>query len=221
MLSSYITELTLKTIQIIDNIFNTKNDKNYIIDPLTCIIRLSMLYFKETGTKISINDNKIKFNEPHMLQGTIRWSNGDNRDDLHNLYRPIIKSLDWYDYSKPEMKHLFELAYKGLDKLKQAYKNNSSITHSLELYSSNIKDKLDQKYEQNENNTDNIVINKIYMDLKELWNDNEIEIINNLFKEIENSDKNEQKSLMSALDSIINIKEEKVKNIILVHTTLL
>ena len=59
------------------------------------------------------------------------------------------------------------------------------------------------------------------MDLKELWNDNEIEIINNLFKEIENSDKNEQKSLMSALDSIINIKEEKVKNIILVHTTLL
>lgn len=221
MLSSYITELTLKTIQIIDNIFNYQNDKNYIIDPLTCIIRLGMLHFKDTGTKISINDNRITFNDPHMLQGTIRWSNGDNRDDLHNLYRPIIKSLDWYDYSKPEMKHLFELAYKGLDKLKNAYKDNSSISHSIELYSSNIKDKLDQKYEQKENNSENIVINKIYMDLKELWNVNEIEIINNLFKEIEKADKQDIKSLMDALNSLISIKEEKVKNIILVHTTLL
>ena len=53
MLSSYITELTLKTINIIDNIFNYQNEKNYIIDPLTCIIRLGMLYFKETGTKIT------------------------------------------------------------------------------------------------------------------------------------------------------------------------
>jgi hypothetical protein len=221
MFSSYITEMALKTLQIIDNIFNNSNDKNYIIDPLTCIIRLAMLSYKEVGTKISIADNKISFNEPHLLQGTIRWSQGDNRDDLHNLYRPIIKALDWYDYNKPEIRNLFELAYKGLNILKLAYTDNSSITHSLELYSSNIKDKLDKKVVSQDSNNDNIVINKIYMDLKQLWNENEISIVNNIFEEIKKSDEIEIKSLMKALDSLIFIKEERVKNIILTHTTLL
>ena len=60
------------------------------------------------------------------------------------------------------------------------------------------------------------------MDLKQLWNKNEINIVTNLFNEIRNtSDINSIKSLMNALDSLIFIKEEKVKTIILAHTTLL
>ena len=60
------------------------------------------------------------------------------------------------------------------------------------------------------------------MDLKQLWNKNEINIVTNLFNEIKDtSDVQSVKSLMNALDSIIFIKEEKVKSIILGHTTLL
>ena len=64
--------------------FNYQNDKNYIIDPLTCIIQLECR-FKDKGT--SINDNRITFNA--ILQN--QRSNGDNRDDL--IYIDPIKSL--------------------------------------------------------------------------------------------------------------------------------
>ena len=52
MFSSYFAELAFKTLTIFDNLFKVTNDKNFIIDPLTCMIRLSMLSFKDIGTKI-------------------------------------------------------------------------------------------------------------------------------------------------------------------------
>ena len=38
-----------------------KNKNYYIIEPLTCIIRLGILSYKEKGTKISISNNKISY----------------------------------------------------------------------------------------------------------------------------------------------------------------
>ena len=222
MFSTYFAELALKTFTIFDNLFKVTNDKNFIIDPLTCMIRLSMLSFKDVGTKISIADNKISFNEPHVLQGPIRWSQGDNRDDLHNLYRPIVKALEWYDLDDIKMKHIFELSIEGIEKLKEAYIDNSSITHSLEFYRKSIEDRVNSVHNAEQSNPENIVVNKIYMDLKKLWNTNEITIVHNLFNEIQNtSDSGSIHSLMDALNSIIFIKEQKVKTIILAHTTLL
>ena len=222
MFTSYFTELAIKTLTIFDNLFKVNNDKNFIIDPLTCMIRLAMLSFKESGTKISIIDNKIAFNDPHILQGPLRWSQGDNRDDLHNLYRPIVKALEWYDMKEENIKIIFDLSIDGIEKLKGAYIDNSSITHSLELYRKEILDLKNNVSKTTIDNNDNVVINKIYMDLKQLWNKNEINIVTNLFNEIRNtSDINSIKSLMNALDSLIFIKEEKVKTIILAHTTLL
>ena len=60
MLTSYFTELAFKTFTIFDNLFKVNNDKNFIIDPLTCMIRLAMLSFKESGTKISIFDKSLE-----------------------------------------------------------------------------------------------------------------------------------------------------------------
>ena len=74
--------------------FEPKRDS--ILDPLTCIIRLGILEFKPIGTKISLNNNKIKYNDPCVIQGALRWSNGDNREDLHNLYYPLLKCIHWY-----------------------------------------------------------------------------------------------------------------------------
>ena len=78
--------------------FEVKKDS--ILDPLTCLIRLSILEFKPIGTKISLNNSKIKYNDPSVIQGAVRWSNGDNREDLHNLlihskklYRGMIQIM--------------------------------------------------------------------------------------------------------------------------------
>ena len=48
--------------EIISNLFNEK-DRNSIIEPLICLVRLAILDFKPIGTKISLNNNKIKLNK--------------------------------------------------------------------------------------------------------------------------------------------------------------
>jgi len=102
-------------------LFN-KEVKHYVLDPLTCIVRCAILYYKPIGTKISIYENKIAFSEPNFLQGTIRWGSGDKREDLHNIYNPILKSTQWYSRENEDIKNIFLLAKKGLDKLKNHMK---------------------------------------------------------------------------------------------------
>lgn len=214
MLSLYITQ---KAVTIFNSIFSTKNSKNLIIDPFTCIVRLSILSFKPPGTKISIYDNRISYHEPNFLQGTIRWSQGDNREDLHNLYNPIVKALEWYDCNTPIIKHIFELSKDGLNELKSSYNENTSICHSINYYITTIETHLNSKeHVRSEENTDN---NVIYNELKKLWNTNEITIVNTILTEMKTSKKDEQDSLINALESILLIKEKRVKSIIVENTT--
>ena len=56
---------------------NRNNDKKIILEPLSTILRLIIYIYKEKGTKISIYDNAIYYNEPSFLQGLIRNFNGD------------------------------------------------------------------------------------------------------------------------------------------------
>ena len=82
-------------------IFNLQKEDS-IIEPFICLIRLSILEFKPNGTKISINNNQIKYNIPNILQGPLRWSNGDNREDIHNIFYPIKKACEWFDLSNDD-----------------------------------------------------------------------------------------------------------------------
>tara|TARA_B110001450_G_scaffold127246_1_gene119734 strand:+ start:2740 stop:3222 length:483 start_codon:yes stop_codon:yes gene_type:complete len=159
----------------------------------------------------------IKYNDPNIFQGTIRWSQGDNRDDLHNLYRPITKAIEWYDLGNDKIKHIFGLSSKGIELLMSSYFSNSTVRHSLVYYKTIIDDNLKEEKE--------VILkdshNKIYTELKNLWNKNEINIINDILTEMENKNEDEQMSLIDAIDSIINIKEKKVQIIINNNTTIL
>ena len=50
-----------------------------ILEPLSCMIRLAILSFKENGTKISICGNRITYQTYNFIQGAMRWTNGDKR----------------------------------------------------------------------------------------------------------------------------------------------
>ena len=119
-----------------------KQEKNLILEPLTCMIRLATLHFKADKTKISIANNRISYNDPNLFQGTVRWSYGDNRNDLHNLHNPITKATQWYDLSCAEIRYLFSLSIKGLKKLMLSYDPNTIITHTLSHYLKLINDAL-------------------------------------------------------------------------------
>jgi len=203
--------------------FETKRDS--ILDPLTCIIRLGILEFKPIGTKISLNNNKIKYNDPSVIQGALRWSNGDNREDLHNLFNPLKKAVLWYDVKNSEIKNLIDYSIRGLEKLQSSYNKNSVISHSMQYYIDYLKNSINQKKNDNSEEEEE---NSISKQLRELWNDREITIVNNIILQLEeNRTKNndefhlEQESLIKTLETILTRKEQKVSNILFENITLL
>lgn len=214
--------------EFIVSLFETKRDS--ILDPLTCIIRLSILEFKPIGTKISLNNNKIKYNDPSAIQGALRWTNGDNREDLHNLFNPLKKAVLWYDVKNPEIKNLINYSIRGLEKLQSSYNKNSVISHSMQYYIDYLRNSLDEKNknQNNQTNEEEENENTISKQLRDLWNEREITIINNIILELEDNRKankpefiQEQESLIKTMETILNRKEQKVSNILFENTTLL
>jgi hypothetical protein len=123
---------------IIDSIkkfFLVKKERNIIIDPFSCVIKLCLLNILPPGTKISINENKIFFNEPSYVQGVVRFMYGDNREDLHNLFAPINKFVNWYwNDDDPDMISIFNKAVFGLKMLKTSYSSWATIQHTIDYY---------------------------------------------------------------------------------------
>jgi hypothetical protein len=224
------SELNNNIREFLISFFEQKKDS--ILDPLTCLVRLSILDFKPIGTKISLNNNKIKYNEPNVLQGAMRWTNGDTREDLHNLFNPLKKAVLWYDTKNEEIKNIFNYAIKGLEKLQSSYNNNSVISHSIQLYINYLKKNITAKNNEKNQNTRSININEteeentISKQLRELWNEREITILNNILLELEDNRKKnlncvleEQDALIKTIETILTRKEEKVSNILFENTT--
>ena len=122
-------------LQGLKSLFQKKTEHNVIIDPFSCLIKLSLLRFLDAGTKISIHNNCLYFNSPTYIQGIIRFMYGDNREHLHNLYLPIQKSVEWYWNDKNnDMTYIFNNAVVGLKMLKNAYSEYATIQHTLDYY---------------------------------------------------------------------------------------
>jgi len=110
------------------------------------MIRLAMLAFRDVGTKISINNNTITIIQPSIIQGTVRWTHGDTRQDLHHLLHPIVKAIELYDINLPYIFNIFKYTSIGLTKLKSSYNDDSSIIcHSLIHYISIVDKALEAK----------------------------------------------------------------------------
>lgn len=217
-------------IEFINRLFIEKDKNNSILDPLTCIIRLALLSFKEKGTKISIHNNRIQYNDPSVLQGAKRWSYGDKREDLHNVYNPIKKIIEWYNLENREIYGLCEYCIKGLELLNSSYEVNSIINHTLSLYITELKLALERTSIEREKKTSitkklDTKNNILYDAFIDLWNKREVVIIYNILVEMseakEKEDDDKLNSLINGLDCILNTKEEIINKIITESTTVL
>ena len=151
----------------VEDMFMTqKREKNLILEPLTVIFRLAILKYKPPNTKLSIKDNSIVYQENTYDQGFIRMMEGDTREDLHNLYHPILKSIEWYSYN--EYKFLYDECITGLNILNSVYDRNSTIRHTISHYISVI------QMNDCENIREDVDINPIIDKLKEIWTLDEI-----------------------------------------------
>jgi hypothetical protein len=198
-----------------------KKENNIIVDPMACMIKLSLLSFYPEGTKISIDDNQVLFNEPSLLQGSLRYYYGYGREDLHNLYNPIQKSIDWYwKVGNKNITYLFDLAIGGLKKLKTAYSQHCTIHHTIDYYISLLQNKTKSK--ENEEN------NKIHNFLKDIWSEREVNVIVELLRELQEkkyqekeNQNNETGYLLDSIKIITTKKEETLHRFISEHSSIL
>lgn len=158
--------------------------KNIILDPITCMIKLSILNFYPVGTKLVVYNNSITFTEPNILQGIIRYIKGDGREDLHNLYNPITKSIEWYWNSNDKgIMYMFKLAINGLIMLKNTYSQYSTIQYALDHYIETIQNGNNIKRKFDENSNEDSVLSNSNTSNKS--NDNSL---NNSNQDINNQD---------------------------------
>ena len=136
--------------------------------------------------------------------------------------------VEWYSCEDKNIKNLFKLSVKGIGVLRDTYSKNSTIYHTLKLYIDIIRFKLEtNEFKSNDKNEEDNDIKKIYSILKNLWNERELSIISNLLVELKEKIKNDKSTdeeiiaIFNALDLILNVKENKVKNIILEQSTIL
>lgn len=130
--------------------------RNYMLDPLSTIIKLSILANKPVGTKICIQNNTIVLQEPGPFQSFCRILNQSTKSDIQYLYNPIQFACSTFLRKDKEVdankKHarirsLFVSAQKGLDKLIETYRQCSVIKLCLNYYYALISNYTDEHYD--------------------------------------------------------------------------
>ena len=196
------------------NYIKTNNTNSIeILDPMTTIFRLCLLNFKKVGTKISIYPNKVSSQDAGLFQGMIRWSNGDQRNDLHKLETPIKKSLIWYiPEIDSNLKYIFKLASKGMVKLQKSYEAGTARI-SLEHYSNLINTSINQSSLSSDIDTDED--NILYIKIKDLWTKRQIQIMYDLLKQItKEKNQSQRKCYIKATERILDGKDKRIIEII-------
>ena len=170
-MSGYLTSI-IDLSKIITKLRYNEKPDSQVLDPFSCLIRLCLLNYKPLGTKLSFTENKIVFQEPDFLQSAKRWTSGDSRQHIHNLYNPIFKLNQWYDINTPQFIYLLNKSKSGLLQLLKCYNSNDSniISHSINYYIETINNILKQK---NSYSSSQQTINNQYNDEHNDTNKNE------------------------------------------------
>lgn len=204
-MSGYISNIIDLSNIITSLRYNEKKNDSQVLDPFSCLVRLCLLNYKPSGTKLSFTNNKIVFQEPDFLQSAKRWSSGDSRQHIHNLYNPIFKLNQWYDINTPQFIYLLNKSKFGLNQLLKCYNNNDSniISHSINYYIETI---------------DKTLQNKINYD-EEHKKINNIKLSNNQSKKNNNTVKNENLIENNTNDSNDNKINNEINNEIKINDT--
>ncbi|QGR53759.1 hypothetical protein [Moumouvirus maliensis] len=151
-------------------------DKNYIIDPLTCLCKVALLHFMPDKTKLAISHYVLYIQGYSYYQWIERIKNGDNRTDISNLNTPIIKAIKWYildgvdkveldEETFENIKIITSYSIKGLIKLQNTYNSDCAIKiilqYLINLLTSAMQDNWNELNCVKTDNFNNILSDKI------------------------------------------------------------
>jgi hypothetical protein len=194
-------------VKYINNIINMdflKKETKMILEPFCCLIRILLILYKPDNIKISIINNSIRYVEDNGLQSIIRTINRDTREDLHNLYSPIMKSFEWFPKNEEIYSYIYKETLKGYTKFMNVYDKNSVIYHTLNHYRLLIVEFIDG----NENIKQSVGESPLIDNLKNIWSKSETILVYNLIKLIELSEENS--IYIEILEKLLSFKEQKV-----------
>lgn len=182
--------------------FSTSN--NQILEPICCLFKLIIYQYKPENTKLSIQNNSILYTIGNSYQGVSRMITGDCREDLHNLYYPLLKCIEWYPIEKYPV--FYQECKKGLELLNKVYSDNTTIHHTIIHFIAIIENKITNKELLNKDK------NPLIDELRPFWDDSEIELLISYLQLI---DKNVSKDIyLQSLENIISEKEKKISEYI-------
>ena len=192
-----------------DNITNI-NQKSFVLDPLSVIIKLAIIGNKQTGTKILINNNVIYLQEPGPFQAICRVFFKTNKTDLQYMYNPIqIACQNFlskeFVKSTPRIKNLFICAQNGIKKLIETYKTNSIICLTLNYFYVIITNHVDQIYNEtifHKDGMTSLYTKDLVDQLVNYWTQENIKVVLDLIAFLTND-----KSASSNVKSLENIME--------------
>lgn len=199
------------------------NNTQYILNPLTVIVKLSILSCKPIGTKIHIQNNIIYLQEPGIFQSLTRYLFKSNKSHLQYLYNPIKIACQTYltkEFIKntPKIIDLFTSAKKGIDNLIETYAICPITVLCLKYYHVIISNHIKQISSENifkEDDTTDLYTEELMNKLKEQWNTSKLNIILELIDFLLNQDMNENIiNNIKSLETIIHNMDENTNKII-------
>lgn len=203
---------------------NVKEQSDMILEPLQVLITLAILGFCPVGTKISISQNTLYLHRPTLVQGLLRWWEGDSKDDLYYLFHAIRRFYKWYKNTDNEIyNYILGLAKNGIRNLIKTYQKSDkkSILHTLSLYGNILDLDTPDLFKTSDDDQESITIDKVFANVKDLYDQKILVIVFSTLKLItESSNNNDINKYIDGLNLILKPTNDRIRSWIQQNLTL-
>lgn len=129
-----------------------------LLDPIGTVCKLISLNFNKIKTKISIHNHILTLQEPNGYQPFIRLVNGDERNNISELYYAIIRLIQWYVIEDedmtdetlsickdPTLKRIIRYVCDAFRKLQETYREGNVVL-TLQFYINTLEDAVEGRF---------------------------------------------------------------------------
>lgn len=209
------------------NYFNFNKDEYF--DPMTVIINLCIIKYKQIGTKLSILNNNIYISEKSILQSSLRTLFKDRKVDIKLLYLSVLYSCSiLISKNNKYITKLFNKSLDGLYNLKKTYEGDYDIIISINNYVAIIQNTLNcgeikkefnflSDLDDDKNKEIYNIKNLIFEKLDSVWTNDKIKIISKLFDDIDDNIENIEyvNNILNSINNILIAVSLKTKEILI------
>lgn len=183
----------------------------FLLEPLSCLLRLATLRFLPQGTKIGVDRSRIYLFSAWALQPFARWYSGSSRDDLYFILRPVVAAKIRFNEKDEDIAAIMLHAAMGLRCLEKTYAVEANTTgHCLKLYAQYLTGEAEIDYDELEIDD---FSNQIYSEYMRVWKPKELSIARSMLDMAE-AHVDSRGMWVRAISEILKLKEEAAQKIL-------